>query len=135
MQAYVLFVCPGRLKLFLALDIFDVAADHQGDLEGQGVIETADVQAGLLFQFFNPVDQGVSVDEEFAGCLGYIEVILKESADGGRYFRIKGRGFILSEDLPDEDPAEVPGQLIDQSADAQAVVGNDGFIRIEDPVP
>ena len=78
MQAYVLFVCPGRLKLFLALDIFDIAAYHQGDLEGQGVIETADVQAGLLFQFFNPVEQGVSVDEEFAGCLGYIELFSKK---------------------------------------------------------
>ena len=73
------------------------------------------------------------MDEEFAGRLGYIEVILKESADCSRYFRIKGRGFILSEDLTDEDPAEVPGQLVDQSADAQAVIGNDGSVRIEDP--
>ena len=73
------------------------------------------------------------MDEEFAGRLGYIEVVLKESADCGRYFRIKGCGFILSKDLTDEDPAEVPGQLIDQSADAKAVIGNDGFIRIEDP--
>ena len=67
--------------------VFNAAADqillhHQRHLEGDGVVELPQVQAGELLDLFQTVDQRIAVDKELPGSLGDVQVVLKELVDG-----------------------------------------------------
>ena len=59
-----------------------ILLDHQGDLEGDGVIELPQIQAGQLLDFLQTIDQRVPVDKQLTRRLGYVQVVLKELVDG-----------------------------------------------------
>ena len=108
-----------------------VLLDHQGDLEGDGVVELAEVKAGELLDLFQPVDQRVAVDEQLARRLGHVQVILEELVDGEQCLLIQRVDGVLFEHLLQEHLAQGGGQLIDQAADAQILVVDDVALGVE----
>ena len=88
------------VAVFGGCSVLDAAADqillhHQRHLEGDGVVELPQVQAGELLDLFQAVDQGVAVDEELPGRLGDVQVVLKELVDGEERLLIQGVDGVL----------------------------------------
>ena len=102
-----------------------VLLDHQGNLEGDGVVKLPQIQPGELLDLFQPVDQCIAVDEELPGSLGDVQVVLKELVDGEERLLIQRVDGVLLENLLEEHLAQSRGQLIDQTADAQVLVVDD----------
>ena len=67
----------------------EVLLDHQRHLEGNGIIELPQVQAGELLDLLQPVHQGVAVDEQLPGSLGHVQVVFKEPLNGKQRFVIQ----------------------------------------------
>ena len=109
-----------------------VLLDHEGDLEGDGVVELPQVQAGELLDLLQPVDQGVAVDEELPGGLGDVQVVLEELVDGEEGLLVQGVDGVLLEDLHQEHLTQGSGELVDQPPDAQVLIVDDILLRVED---
>lgn len=109
-----------------------VLLDHQRHLEDDGVVELPEVEARELLDLFQPVDQGVAVDEELAGGLGDVQIVFKEFIDGKQGLLVERVDGVLLEHFAQEDFAERGGKLIDQPADAEVFVGDDGLLGVED---
>ena len=121
------FVC--RLRLDTAAG--QVFLDHQGYLEGDGIVELPQVQAGELFDLLQPIDQGVPVDEQLSGRLGHVQVVLEELVDGEQRLLIQRVDRILLKDFLQEHLAQGGGQLIDQAADTQVLIVDDVALGVE----
>ena len=64
---------PTCLRLiFVMIQIVHIIYHHQRDLKGKGVIKISQIQTCALLDFFNPVNQCVSVHEELSGSLRHI---------------------------------------------------------------
>ena len=87
---------------------------------------------GELLDLLQTVDQRVSVDEQLAGGLGDVQVVLKELVDGEQRLLIERVDGVLLEHLGQEDLAECRRQLIDQAADAKVFIVDDGLFGVED---
>ena len=61
-----------------------ILLDHERDLEDDRVVKLTQVKAGELLDLLKTVHQRISVDEELAGGLGDVQVVLKELVDGNR---------------------------------------------------
>ena len=70
--------------------------------------------------------------EQLSGSLRHIQIVLKELVQCIQCLFVQIVGYIVSEDLFDEDLAQIHRQLIDQSSDSQSAIGNDFFLCIED---
>ena len=55
----------------------EILADHERDLENDGVIELAQVETGQFFDLFETVDQRVAVYEQLARGLGNVRLFSK----------------------------------------------------------
>ena len=124
-------VCPRRSVLGCILRV-EVFFDHHGDLEHYGVVKLAQVQAGDLFYLLKPVHQGVAVDVQLAACLRYVQVVLKELVYRLQRVRIQGLDGVLLEDLGEEHLAQGGRQLVDDAANAEILVVDDGLLSVED---
>ena len=71
------------------------------------------------------------MDEQLPGGLGHVQVVLEELVDRGQGLIVQVVGYIVAENLIDEDPAQVHRQLIDQTADSQRAVRHHIPLRIE----
>ena len=80
----------------------EVLFDHEGHLEGDGVVKFPQVQPGELLDLLQAVHQGIAVDEELTGGFGNIQVVLKELVDGEQSFLIQGVNGVALEDLGKE---------------------------------
>ena len=58
-----------------------VLFDHQRHLEGDGVVELAQVEARELLDLLETVDERISVDEQLSRRFGEDEVVLEELVD------------------------------------------------------
>ena len=56
----------------------EILADHERDLENDGVIELAQVETGQFFDLFETVDQRVAVYEQLARGLGNVQIVFEE---------------------------------------------------------
>ena len=83
------------------------------------MVKLTQIQAGELLDFLQAVDQGVTVNEQFPGSLGHVQIVLKELIDGEQGLLIQRIDGVLLEDLGQEDLTQGGGQLIDQAADTQ----------------
>ena len=114
--------CPAERDIFKKhrlLPVFpggQVLAHHQRYPEDDSVVELPQVQACQLADLLQPVDQGVPVDEQLPGGLGYVQAVLKELVDGKEGLLIQRIQGVLLENLPQEDLAQGGRQLIDQTA-------------------
>ena len=68
-------------------------------LNHDGVVELPQVQAGELFDLFQPVDQGVAVDEQAAAGLGHVQVVLEKALDGEQGLLVQALDAALLEHL------------------------------------
>ena len=109
----------------------EVLLDHQRHLEGNGIIELPQVQAGELLDLLQPVHQGVAVDEQLPGSLGHVQVVFKELVDGEQSLLVQSVDGVLLKDLLEEHLAQDGGQLIDQPADAQVLIVDDRLLGVE----
>ena len=74
-----------------------VLLDHQRHLEGDGVVKLPQIQSGKLLDLLQAVHQGVPVDKELPGRLGYVQVVLKELVDGEQGLLVQASmGFFLN---------------------------------------
>ena len=62
----------------MGFNIFHVVHYHKRDLKCQRIIKCPDIKPCHLLQLFYPVYQCVPVHKKLSGCLGYIEIVLKE---------------------------------------------------------
>ena len=82
---------PIRLESILGGLGAEVLLDHEGHLEGDGMLKLAEIQAGQLADLLQAVHQGIAVDEELTGGLGHIQVVLEELVDGEQSLLIAKR--------------------------------------------
>ena len=87
----------------------EVLLDHQSHLEGDGVVELPQVQAGELLDLLQAVHQGVPVDEELPGGLGHVQVVLEELVDGEQGLLVQGVDGVFLENLLEEHLAQDGG--------------------------
>ena len=104
-----------------------VFLDHQGDLEDDGIVKFAQVKASQLLDLLKTVDQRVAVDEQLARGLGDVQAVLKEHIDGKEGLLIERINGVFLKDLGQENLAQRRRKLIDQTADAEIFVVDDGF--------
>ena len=74
----------------------EVFLDHQRNLKDDGVVEFPQIQSGEFFNFFKTVNQCISVNKQFSGCFGNVQVVFKEPVNGKQSLmiqRIDGTGF------------------------------------------
>ena len=95
------------------------------------MVKLAQVQAGDLLYLLKPVHQGIAVDVQLAACLRYVQVVLKELVYRLQRVRVQGPYGVLLEDLGEEHLAEGGGQLVDDAADAEILVVDDGLLGVE----
>ena len=69
---------------------------------------------------------------QLSGGLGDVQAVLKELVDGLQGLLVELVGVLALEDFADEHSAERNRQLINQAADAQAVVRHDFLAAVED---
>ena len=72
------------------------------------------------------------MDKELSSRLGYIQVVLKKLVDGEQRLLIQCINGILLEYFLQEHLTQGHWQLIDQAADAQVVIIDDGALRLKD---
>ena len=109
----------------------EIAAYHQRNLEGDGVVKFTEVKTCELFDLIQTVNESISVNEHLSGRFGYVQIVREEALNGGEGFSVESLDGALLEDLVEEHFAEGGGKLINQSADTEVFVADDGFIRIE----
>ena len=109
-----------------------ILLDHERDLEDDRVVKLTQVKAGELLDLLKTVHQRISVDEELAGGLGDVQVVLKELVDGEQRLLIERIDGILLEHLGQEDLTERRRQLVDEAADAEVFIVDDRLFRLED---
>ena len=73
------------------------------------------------------------MDVELSGCLGDVQIILEETIDGLQGVLIQGLNGILLEHLVQEHFAEGGGKLIDDAAQTQVFIVDDGLLAFKDP--
>ena len=95
-----------------------VLLNHQRYLEGDRIVELPQVQPRQLFNFLQPVDQGIAVDKELAGCLRYIQIVFKKLMYGKQCLLVQGINGILFEYLHQEHLTQRCRQLVDQAANS-----------------
>ena len=57
----------------------EILLNHKRNLEGNGMVELAEVKAGELANFLKSVYKCVTVNEKLSRCFRNVEVILKEA--------------------------------------------------------
>ena len=92
------------------------------------MVKLPQIQTGQLLDLLQPVHQGVAVDEQLTGSFGNVQVVLEELIDGEQSFLIQGIDGVLFEHLGQEDLTQGGGQLIDQTADTQILIVEDGLL-------
>ena len=97
------FVKHHIMYLLIMVQIF---FDHQGHLEGDGVVKLPQVQAGELLDLLQPVHQGIAVDEQLPGSLGHVQVVFKELVDGEQSLLVQSVDGVLLKDLLEEHLAQ-----------------------------
>ena len=85
----------------------------------------------MLFDLLQAIDQGVPVDKKLPGGFRNIQIVLKELIDSKQCFLVQGVDGILLEHLGKENITQGGGQLIDQAADAQILIIDNGLFRVE----
>lgn len=101
--------CRGRQGTF----------DHERDLEGDGVVELAQIEARELLDLLETVDERISVDEQLSRRFGEDEVVLEELVDRKERLLVERVDGVLLEDLLQEHFAQCRRQLINEAADAE----------------
>ena len=72
---------PDLILIIQAFHILHVLGNHKRDLKGNGILKYTKVKSGALLQLVQTVNQGISVDIQLSGSLGYIQAVLKELVD------------------------------------------------------
>ena len=111
--------------------IGEILLDHESHLEDNGMVEFAQVKTCELLDLFQTIDKGISMNEELAGRLGDIQIVLKELLDSKESFLIKGFDGALLEYLFEEHLAQRIRQLINKSGNAQILIRNNCLFGIE----
>ena len=93
--------------IFLAVQIFHIIYDHQRDLESQCIIKAPQIQAGALLNLLNTIYQRITMHEQLSGSLRHIQIVLKELVQCIQCLFVQIVGYIVSEDLFDEDLAQM----------------------------
>ena len=88
------------------------------------MVKFPQVEAGQLFDLFQPVDKGVAVNEQFSGGFRHVQVILKELMDGEESLVVERIDRAGLEDLLEEGLTEGGRQLVDQPGDAEVVIAD-----------
>ena len=78
-------------KLILELNGLgvEILLDHQRNLEGDCVLELAEIKSRQLADLFKTVNQRISMNEELTGGLGNVEIIFKEALNRHKCFTVK----------------------------------------------
>ena len=100
----------------------EVFLDHEGYLKDNSVVELAEVEACKLLDLVESVNESVSVNEELAGSLGHVKIVLEESLDREQRLVVEGLDRTLLEYFLQECLAESGGEMIDKSRDTEVVV-------------
>ena len=108
-----------------------IAAYHQSNLEGDRVIEFTKIETRQLFDLIQTVNESISVNEHLSGRFGHVEVVREEALNGGERLSVERLDRSLLEYFIEEHFAKCGRELIDQSADTEVFIADDGFIRIE----
>ena len=109
----------------------EIAAYHQSNLEGDRVIKFTKIETRQLFDLIQTVNESISVNEHLSGRFGHVEVVCEEALNGGEGFSVERFDRALLEYFIEEHFTKRGGKLIDQSADTEVFIADDGFIRIE----
>ena len=109
-----------------------VLFDHERDLEGDGVVELAQVEARELLDLLETVDERISVDEQLSRRFGEDEVVLEELVDREERLLVERVDGVLLEDLLQEHFAQCRRQLINEAADAEVFIADDVLLGVED---
>ena len=104
---------------------------HKSNLENYGVIEFAKVESGYTLNFFETVNEGVSMNEKLTGGLGNVKIVLEEFLNGKEGLLIETLYRAALENLSEEGLTEGSGELINKAGDTEVAVADDGLVGIE----
>ena len=114
------------------IQIFHIIYHHKSNLEGEGVIKGSHIKPGALLQLLQTIYERIPVDKKLSGGFRHVQIVLKELVDRCQDLIVQIIRHIFSENLVDEDTAQVDRELVDQSSDSERVVARHLFLRIED---
>ena len=69
---------------------------------------------------------------QFPGCFGNVKIVLKEAVDRLQGVLIQGLDGVLLEDLVEEHLTQGGGELIDDTAEAETLIMDDGLVAFKD---
>ena len=98
------------------LYIIHVFYNHESHLECNGILKGPKIQIGHLLYLVKPVYEGISVNIQLSGCLGNIQVILKELVYGHYGLIIEIAGHLSIKYFLNEHLAKRHGKLVDKTA-------------------
>ena len=115
---------PGKIQLISRVLGGEIAAYHQSNLEGDRVIEFAEIKTRQLLDLVKTVNESVSVNEHLSGGFGHVQIIGKEALNGGKRFSVERLDGAFLENFIEEHFAKSGGKLIDESADTEDARGD-----------
>ena len=95
------------------------------------MVKLAKIKAGKLSDLLKAVNKSISVHEELSRGLRDVKIVLKEALHGHKSLTIERLKRSLLEHLAQEYLAKGGGKLIYKSADAKALVGHNGTLKVE----
>ena len=108
-----------------------ILTHHQCYLEHDGMVKLTQIQSGQLLDLLQTVNQRITMDKQLAGSFGHIQIVLKELVDGEQCLLIQRINGVLLENFTQVDLAQGSGELIDQAADTQILIVDDGLFSIK----
>ena len=108
-----------------------IASYHQSNLKRDCIVKFSEVKSCQFFDFIQAVNESISVNEHFSRGFGNVQIVCKEALNRGKRFSVQSFDGAFFENFVEEHFAKCGGKLIDQSANAEIIVADDGFIRIE----
>jgi len=109
----------------------EVLLNHQGNLEGDRMLELAKIKSCQLADLFQTVNQRISVYKELARGFGNVQIIFKEALNGLKGLTVERLEASLLEDLLQKHLAKRGGKLIDQAPNAEIFVADDVLLSLK----
>ena len=109
-----------------------IPLNHQCNLKDDGVVKFPQVQTCQLLDLFQPVYQRIPVYKQLSGSFRNIQIIFKELLNGKQCFVIQRFNAAPLEHFVQESFTQGGRQVVNQACNAQIIVADNGFIRIED---
>ena len=78
-----------EIKLIFSGARSQILFDHQGHFEHDSILKLSEVKACELLYLLKAVNQSITMNKEFSGCFGNVEVILKELVNGEKSFLVE----------------------------------------------